>query len=57
MERQWLPALEAFYAAYMAYFGVESDKVDEKNLDAKDRATIAGLRAALLEAPARSSAG
>lgn len=51
-----LDELNAFYAAYMAYFGAEADVVTEDSMDAKDRATLAGLRAALAQRiPTRSA--
>jgi hypothetical protein len=42
-----LKELNAFYAAYLEYFGAEADEVTPENMDAKDRATIAGLKAVL----------
>ena len=45
-----LDRLNAFYSAYMAYFGAEAEVVTPDNMDAKDRATMAGIRAALAQA-------
>ena len=42
-----LAALDAFYRAYAEYFGAEGDRVTPGELEALDRATIAGIHAAL----------
>jgi hypothetical protein len=39
--------LQAFYDAYLGYFGGEADKVDREALEPQDRATLAGIRAAI----------